>query len=205
MCRSPRNSSAQEGPARDRPRGPGLLSRVRGQAVHPAAALAAVLALGACTVAPPSGPTVMALPAKGKSFAAFRNDDAVCRHYADRRIGYAQPGQAATNAAIGSAVVGTALGAVAGAAIGSVGGQMGAGAAIGGATGLLGGSLIGAGNAGAAAGGLQQRYNIAYTQCMYAKGNSVTAQMPGGGYGGYPPPTYGYPPPGYYPGGGWYR
>ncbi|MDE2583191.1 MAG: glycine zipper family protein [Rhodospirillales bacterium] len=145
----------------------------------------------------------MALPGKGKSFNAFQREDAYCRQYADRDIGYMQPGQAATNAGLGSAVVGTALGAAAGAAIGSVSGNMGAGAAIGGAAGLLGGSAIGAGNAQASAEGLQQRYNIAYTQCMYAQGNTVVARPPGpyGGYGGYgyPGPGYGYPGPAYGP------
>ncbi|MGH7041094.1 MAG: glycine zipper family protein [Acetobacteraceae bacterium] len=200
-------------------------TRTRNQIVRglaPAGALGVALALGACAVAPPTGPTVMALPGKDKSFATFRREDAGCRQYADQQIGYAQPGQAATNAAVGSAVVGTALGAAAGAAIGSVSGNMGAGAAIGGAAGLLGGSAIGAGNAQASAGSLQERYNISYTQCMYSNGNTVVARPPGGGYqyGGYPTPAYGgYPPPPYGPyygpayppglsvgvGGGWYR
>ncbi len=167
------------------------------------AAFAAVLALGACTVAPPTGPSVMALPGKGKSFQAFRQDDATCRGYAEQQIGYAEPAQAATAAGVGSAVIGTALGAAAGAAIGSVGGQAGAGAAIGGAAGLLGGSAIGADNAAASAGGLQRRYDIAYTQCMYAQGDRVVSHPPGyggwrGGYGNpyyAPPPVYYGPPP----------
>jgi len=167
--------------------------------------LCGALALGACTVAPPTGPSVMALPGKDKSFDAFRQDDAVCRDYADRQIGYGQPAEAATTAGVGSAVIGTALGAVAGAAIGSVSGQAGAGAAIGGAAGLVGGSAIGADNARASAGGLQRRYDISYTQCMYAKGNRVEARPPGygygGGYGGYGYPAYAYPSYGYgYPG-----
>ena len=186
-----------------------------------AAALGTALALGACAVAPPTGPTVMALPGKGKSFDTFRQEDASCRQYAEQQIGYMQPAQAANNAAVGSAVVGTALGAAAGAAIGSVSGNMGAGAAIGGAAGLLGGSAIGAGNAQASAGDLQQRYNIAYTQCMYSSGNTVVSRPPGYGYGyggGYPAPAYPYPSPygpyygpAYPPGmsvgigGGWYR
>ena len=176
--------------------------------------LASVLALGACAVAPPSGPTVMALPGQGKNFQAFQQDDYGCRQYASMQTGGASPAQAATNSAVGSAVVGTALGAAAGAALGSVGGAVGAGAAIGGATGLLAGSAIGANNAQASAGGLQARYDTAYTQCMYAHGNTVQS-APGyaGGYPGYGYPAYGYPAP-YYPyaygpsvsigiGGGW--
>lgn len=153
--------------------------------------LASVLALGACAVAPPPGPSVMALPGQGKSFQAFQQDDYTCRQYASMQTGGAAPAQAATGSAVGSAVVGTALGAAAGAALGSVGGAMGAGAAIGGATGLLAGSMIGANNAQASAGGLQQRYDVAYTQCMYAHGDSVQAAP--GGYAGYP--GYGYPAP----------
>jgi len=163
--------------------------------------LCGALALGACTVAPPTGPSVMALPGRDKSFGAFRQDDAVCRDYADQQIGYGRPAEAATAAGVGSAVIGTALGAVAGAAIGSVSGQAGAGAAIGGAAGLVGGSAIGADNARASAGGLQRRYDISYTQCMYAKGNRVEARPPGygygGGYGGYGYPAYAYPSYGY--------
>ncbi|HSU05747.1 MAG TPA: hypothetical protein VLI93_09255, partial [Acetobacteraceae bacterium] len=67
----------------------------------------------------------------------------------------------------------------------------GAGAAIGGATGLLGGSAVGANNAAASEYSLQQRYDIAYTQCMYARGNSV--QSPPTAYAAYPAPGYGYP------------
>ncbi len=165
-------------------------------------ALTVPLTLGACAVAPPSGPSVMALPAKDKTFEAFQQDDAVCRGFATQQTGGASASQAATNSAVGSALLGTALGAGVGAALGSVGGAVGAGAAIGGATGLLAGSAIGAGNAQAAGANVQARYDSAYTQCMYAKGNSV--QSAPSGYAAYPGPypyvaayPYGYP---YYPG-----
>jgi hypothetical protein len=172
-----------------------------------------VLALGACAVSPPQGPSVMALPAQGKSFEAFQQDDATCRGYAYQQTGGANATQAANDSTVGSAVVGTALGAGVGAALGSVGGAMGAGAAIGGATGLLAGSAIGAGNAQASGGNIQARYDTAYTQCMYSRGNSVQSApsgyatgYPSGYYSGYyPAPYYG---PGYYGpavvvGGGW--
>ena len=126
-----------------------------------------VLALSACAVAPPQGPSVMALPAQGKSFEAFQQDDMACRSYATQQTGGASATQAANNSAVGSALLGTALGAGVGAALGSVGGAVGAGAAIGGATGLLAGSAIGAGNAQASGGNVQARYDTAYTQCMY--------------------------------------
>jgi hypothetical protein len=132
----------------------------------------------------------MALPPQGKSFEAFQQDDLTCRAFATQQTGGASAAQAANNSAVGSAILGTALGAGAGAALGSVGGAMGAGAAIGGAAGLLAGSAIGANNAQAAEGNGQQRYDTAYTQCMYSKGNTV--QSPPGGYAAYPAP-YGYP------------
>lgn len=178
-------------------------------------ALAGPLALGACVVAPPAGPSVMALPGKDKSFEAFQQDDGFCRQYAWQQNGGVQPADAATQSAVGSAVVGTVLGAAAGAALGSVSGQMGAGAAIGGATGLLVGSAAGASNAQLSAGELQRRYDMIYTQCMYSKGDSVQSQPAYGGYpaqgpyGAYPYPGPYYPAPGYYYGpgvvinGGW--
>jgi hypothetical protein len=165
------------------------------------AALAAPLALGACAVAPPAGPSVLAMPGQGKSFEAFQQDDGMCRGWATQQTGGAQPAQAATDSAVGSAVVGTALGAAAGAAIGSVAGAAGAGAAIGGATGLLLGSSAGASNAQASAGNIQYRYDAAYAQCMSAKGDSVQTPQAGyaagygypAGYPGYAYPAYPYP------------
>jgi hypothetical protein len=163
-------------------------------------AVAAAFSLGACTVAPPSGPSVMALPGQGKSFETFQQDDVACRQYAWQQTGGASPGAAASQSAVGSAVVGTALGAAAGAAIGSVSGAAGAGAAIGGATGLLAGSAVGANNASAAYGGVQQLYDVSYTQCMYAHGDTVQASP--AGYASYPYPSsypaYPYAYPGYY-------
>jgi hypothetical protein len=173
-----------------------------------------VLAVSACAVAPPQGPSVMALPAQGKSFEAFQQDDMACRGYATQQTGGASAAQAANNSAVGSALLGTALGAGVGAALGSVGGAVGAGAAIGGATGLLAGSAIGAGNAQASGGNVQARYDTAYTQCMYSRGDSVqgapSGYAAGYGYGPaypayYPAPSYG---PGYFGptvvvGGGW--
>jgi hypothetical protein len=115
----------------------------------------------------------------------------ITRH--DEGIGYQSPGQAANDAAVGSAAVGTALGALAGAALGSAAGHMGTGAAIGAGTGLVAGSAVGTGNARAAGGSLQARYDTVYAQCMSAKGNQIAG----------PPvvePVYVYPPP-YYWGG----
>ena len=71
--------------------------------------------------------------------------------------------------------MGTLLGAGLGAAIGAATGNPGVGAAIGAGSGLMLGTAGGA-NAGQLSGReAQQRYDIAYQQCMYAKGN----QLPG--------------------------
>jgi hypothetical protein len=157
------------------------------------AVLGAVLALAACAVPPPSGPTVMALPGEGKSFEAFQQEDQYCRGYAFQMSGGQQAAQAGTDRAVGTAVVGTAVGAGLGAALGSLSGQMGAGAAIGGAAGALVGTSAGAGSAQASAGGQQQQYDVSYTQCMYSKGDSVQSSPPSGYAGGYGYPAYGYP------------
>jgi hypothetical protein len=82
-----------------------------------------------------------------------------------------------------------------GAAIGAIAGNAGAGTAIGATTGLVGGSAVAAGNTQAGAAGMQQRYNVTYTQCMYSRGNTV--QSPPPPYAAYPAyPAY----PAYYAG-----
>lgn len=110
----------------------------------------------------------MSLPGTGKSFDQFRGDDSECRSFATAQIGGASPNQAATDSGVASAAVGTAIGAAAGALIdGSSGAGVGAG------VGLLTGALIGSGTAYSSGYALQHRYDMAYTQCMYAKGHKV--------------------------------
>lgn len=144
--------------------------------------IASGLLLAGCATLPP-GPSVMVLPGSGKDFEAFNFDDAVCRQWALRQSG-TTPQQAANSAAVGSAAVGTVLGAAGGAAIGAAYGDPATGAAVGSGVGLLGGSAAGANQAAGAQWALQRRYDIAYMQCMYAKGNQIP--MPAGG--SYPPP-----------------
>jgi hypothetical protein len=167
-------------------------------------ALLATLSLGACAVAPPSGPSAMALPGQNKNFEAFQQDDASCRQYASASIGYGTPQEAANQSAVGSAAIGTVVGAAAGAALGAAAGNPGLGAAAGAGAGLLTGSAVGASNAQASGAGMQQRYDMSYMQCMYGKGNSVPTQasapQPAYYYPYYPAyPAYGYyyPPPVY--------
>jgi hypothetical protein len=136
------------------------------------AAIGAVVVLGLSgCVTVPTGPAVMVLPGQYKPFDQFQADDRDCRQYAAVAIGGAD--QAAVDAATAQAVGGTLVGAAVGAAIGSVSGQAGQGAAIGGGTGLLFGSAAGSNVAGASSYQLQQRYDAAYLQCMYAKGNQI--------------------------------
>lgn len=131
-----------------------------------------VISLTACATIP-NGPSVMALPGTGKSFDQFRIDDADCRQFAYVQVGGATGQQAAQDSAVKSAVVGTVLGAAAGAAIGSASGDMGAGAAIGAGSGLLLGSAVGTGYSSSSYYEAQRRYDYAYLQCMYAKGNRI--------------------------------
>ncbi len=137
-----------------------------------------VTSLAACATIP-TGPSVMVLPGTGKSFEQFRIDDALCRQFAYEQVGGVTAQQAAQNQAVSSAVIGTALGAAAGAAIGSASGETGAGAAIGAGSGLIIGSAAGTGYATESYYEAQQRYDYAYLQCMYAKGNRIPV------YGGY--------------------
>lgn len=157
-------------------------------------AFAGVLLLSACATVPPSGPSVTVLPGSGKSFEQFRFDDYECRQFASSQIGGSTAEDASTDSGVKSAAVGTVVGAVAG---GLIGGRQGA--AVGAGTGLLVGSTAGAGAAGASAHTMQQRYDIGYQQCMYAKGH----QVPVAGrferrqpvYSAPPPPPPGSPPP----------
>jgi uncharacterized protein YcfJ len=141
------------------------------------ACLASLLVLSACA-SQPEGPTVAVMPAPGKPFDVFQGDQALCKQYADSQV--AGGAQAANNKQILTGVVGTVLGAGLGAAIG--GGQ---GAAIGAGAGALGGTTFGAAGAERGEYTLQQRYDIAYSQCMYSRGNQVPGFVPSAPY---PPP-----------------
>jgi uncharacterized protein YcfJ len=158
-------------------------------------AVSALSLLAACAQAP-LAPTVQVMPAPNKPFAAFQEDDVICRNYAQQSsAGVAESGN---NQQVGTAVVGTLLGAGLGAAIGG-----GHGAAIGAGAGALGGTAVGSNAAARGTLTAQQIYNNAYTQCMYSRGNQVpgyytpaAASPPPPPPGSYPPPPPGaYPPP----------
>lgn len=148
--------------------------------------LAATLLLGACATVPPSGPSVMVLPGSNKTFDQFRMDDYECRQYASSQLGGVTSEQASTQSGVKSAAIGAGVGAVAGALLG---GHQGAGE--GAAAGLIVGSAAGAGTAQSSSETLQQRYNIAYQQCMYSKGNQVPIE----GRFAPRPSEYASPPP----------
>jgi hypothetical protein len=149
-----------------------------------------LLMLAGC-VTVPVGPSVAVMPAPGKPFEVFVADDAVCRLYAAQQAGLTSP-QVVEQGALSSAVAGTLLGGAAGAALGAAfgaaAGNAGLGAAAGAGAGLVMGTAVGAdaGYGYGAAGWLQWRYDIAYQQCMYAKGNQVP---------GFPVPAPPPPPP----------
>jgi uncharacterized protein YcfJ len=135
----------------------------------------------------PAGPSVMVMPPPGKPFEQFQADDAVCRQWAAQRTGLA-PQETVNQNIAGGAVAGTAIGAGLGAAIGSTSGHAGAGAAIGAATGLLVGSSAGANEGQVYGWRAQRRYDIAYMQCMYSKGNEVPGMSNRSGRRASPPP-----------------
>jgi hypothetical protein len=164
--------------------------------------IAAGLLLTACATVP-TGPSVLVLPGTAKNFEQFQADDAVCRQWALQQTTPNEPGAAST---VTGAAVGTAVGAGVGAAIGAAAGGPATGAAVGAGVGLLGGTAVGAGNAWGAGVSVQRRYDIAYMQCMYVKGNQVP--VPRGSRPAYtsvaapaplppniPPPPAGTPPP----------
>lgn len=165
--------------------------------------LAALLLLGACTTIP-AGPSVMAMPGTGKNFDQFRGDDAECRQFAQAQSGGLSANQTAIESGMTSAATGAVVGALAGAAMG---GHQGAG--VGAGMGLLAGGAMGAGAGQASGYGSQRRYDNAYVQCMYAKGQRVPVSgqltsaparpvnpppAPSTAYAPPPPPP-GYPPP----------
>lgn len=146
------------------------------------------MALAGCAQVPVA-PTIAVMPAPGMPFEVFEQDNNLCRQYAQQQLG-ANPQQVANSQVVGGAVAGTVIGAAAGALLGGNSNAAGAGAA----TGLLMGTAAGAGAAGQTGMSMQQRYNIAFAQCMYAKGN----QVPGFAapyYAPPPPPPQSPPPP----------
>ena len=142
------------------------------------------LALAGCA-STPVGPNVAVMPGPGKPFDQFRLDNAECMDFARQQIG-ANPNEVAREQVVTGAAAGAALGAASGALIGHGHGQAESMAGAG----MIVGSAVGANAGNLSSMTLQRRYDIAYQQCMYAKGN----QIPGYASPRYTPPPY-YPPP----------
>jgi hypothetical protein len=154
------------------------------------------LILTACTSVP-TGPSRMALPGTGKSFEQFNDDDRTCRTYSLNQSNGVTANKAGNDSFVESAAVGTAVGALLGAAVGGH-----EGAAFGAGTGLLVGSAAGSDAAAQSSYTVQQRYDNAYVQCMYAKGHKVPvsadfarAQTSSTPAAPSRPPVQYYPPP----------
>jgi len=135
--------------------------------------LAAMLAGCAAT---PMGPTVQSMPGPGKTFDAFQTDNTYCKGFAaDQVKGQAD---AANQRTAGTVALTTVLGAGLGAAVGGSVGDAASGAAIGAASGATTGTVVGAGNGMNDQAIIQQQYDNAYSQCMYAKGEQVPGYAP---------------------------
>lgn len=115
----------------------------------------AMLALVAGCETMPQGPTVAAQPGADKNIAEFRTDDARCRQAARAELASASAPRVLSGTAVcpaASAVVDD-RGSVAGDGIGTL--------------------IDGTDSAKFAGYGMQRRYNCAYVQCMYGRGDKV--------------------------------
>lgn len=138
----------------------------------------------------PSGPSVAVMPAPNKPFDVFMQEDQLCRGWAAHSIGV--PGhEAQADRVVSGAAAGAVIGAIAGAMLGGDR-NIGAGAAMGTAI----GASAGANQSAHSTWALQRRYDIAYQQCMYSKGNLVPSYGDGAyRYRATPPPPAPLPPP----------
>ena len=148
--------------------------------------LGAIVLSGCATT--PVGPTVRVMPGPYKPFEVFQRDQYECTQYADFQV--AGDADAANTRALGATAIGAGLGLALGAATGD-GSVATAGAVAGGAV----GASIGAGQSDNANYSIQRRYDIAYAQCMYSKGNQVPGYARPRGVPPPPPPGRNGPPP----------
>jgi hypothetical protein len=133
--------------------------------MSPFKSLFAAILLSGC-VTPPMGPTALVMPGQGKPFEDFAGDQSTCKQFASGEV---SGGATLANLTqFGTVALTTAMGAGLGGAVGNTRGME-----IGGGAGAIAG--IGASSRGAAAGqgSLQSRYDLAYIQCMYARGNQI--------------------------------
>jgi uncharacterized protein YcfJ len=117
------------------------------------------------------------MPGPNKPFQVFQEDQVLCKDFANAQV--SGNAEKSNQRALGAAAIGTVLGAGLGAAVGG-----GRGAAIGAASGAAVGTGVGMGSSYDQNMTIQQRYDIAYSQCMYSRGN----QVPGYAAPALPPP-----------------
>lgn len=156
-------------------------------------AVSAAVILAGCATSPlPSGPSVAVMPAVGKPFEVFQAEDNECRGYAQQAVGMSANDAAASSQGRNMAI-GTAIGAVAGALLFDSSRGAGPGAAMG----LMMGTASGSDQGNRTANDAQRRYDIAYLQCMYAKGNQLpqTSRYQSPAPVQYQPPPPNAPPP----------
>ncbi len=139
--------------------------------------VAAIILLSGCAT-PPIGPTARVMPAPGKPFQVFAADQSQCKQYADGEVSGAAT--IANLKEFGTVAVSTALGAGLGASL-----RGGRGAGIGGALGSMAGAMAGGRGSASDQHGLQGRYDLAYTQCMYSHGNQIAGAARPSSRGGY--------------------
>jgi hypothetical protein len=137
--------------------------------------LGGMLLLAACAQTP-QNPQVAVAPSQTKSFDQFQADQAYCKGYAQQQV--AGQAEEANHRAIGAAAVGTLAGAGLGLIGGSFAGRAGMGAGIGAATGAALGAGTGAVMSNNQNATIQQQYDNAFAQCMYARGNDVPGFPP---------------------------
>lgn len=126
------------------------------------AAFSTAALLGGCATEP-LGPTVPVMPAQGKSMETFQQDEGYCEQYANERA-TGKVKQANDNE-LRNGVIGAALGAGLGALAGDTKGAI--------AGGIIGGVLGGSSGSGYDQHRVQRTYDVAYAQCMTARGNDV--------------------------------
>ena len=163
------------------------MTRFRLAATPLAVAACAALLLGGCATQP-LGPTARVLPAPGKPFEVFAQDQSLCKGFADGEV--AGGAEVANLKQFGAAALSVALGAGLGAA--TAGGQSNHhhyyrnhhhnqgqnGPATGAAIGAIAGAISAGRGSSVEQGNLQGRYDTAYTQCMFSRGNQIPGMTP---------------------------
>ena len=142
------------------------------------AAISALALLGGCATQP-LGPTIPVMPPAGKSMESFQQDEDYCEQYAaDRASGRVKQ---ANDDELRRGIIGGALGAGLGALAGNTKGAI--------AGGIIGSVIGSSSGAGYDQHRVQRTYDVAYGQCMTARGNEVGMRHhPRRGYGPPPPP-----------------